>query len=340
MRSWGIVLLTLGILPAFAQAGQLDDYIKVRKQHGISQAASVVALDTFVGKRTMEVSGIVRGWIGGSESQLLILENPEGSEIYVRATETPDWLKMGSIKVRMLVSAERETDTSQMKAQFIAAAAEGEVRDWEIKNRVAPKPTPKASPPANRGTLASRGGERPSTNVLTGAIGENSKNLSPEILKVLPAYTDFIANRNKKISRATAQRIAEGVLAYSVHYGVDARLIMAIVMTESGFNPTAKSSAGARGLGQLMPGTAKGLGVANSYDTDQNLYGTVRLIRGHIDKYTKQKDGDSFEGLVLALAAYNAGSGNVRKHGGVPPFKETQNYIRKVMAAYKALCGE
>lgn len=92
------------------------------------------------------------------------------------------------------------------------------------------------------------------------------------------------------------------------------------------------------GLGQLMPETARSLGVSNAYDVTQNLYGTIRYISGHIDNY-RTKSGDDFDSIVLALAAYNAGPGAVRRHGGVPPYRETQNYVRKVMAIYNQLCG-
>jgi soluble lytic murein transglycosylase-like protein len=92
------------------------------------------------------------------------------------------------------------------------------------------------------------------------------------------------------------------------------------------------------GLGQLMPGTAQGLGVRNAYDTNENLWGTVRLIRKHLDNY--RSDDDKYSGLVLALAAYNAGAGAVAKHGGVPPYKETQDYILKVTTWYRKLCGD
>ena len=88
-----------------------------------------------------------------------------------------------------------------------------------------------------------------------------------------------------------------------------------------------------------MPVNVKGLGLNNGYDVQQNLYGTVTLIRGHSDTYSLQTD-DSFEALVLALAGYNAGSGAVRRFGGVPPYRETQNYIRKVVDTYYQLCGK
>ncbi len=113
---------------------------------------------------------------------------------------------------------------------------------------------------------------------------------------------------------------------------------MAMVMVESGFNPSATSRTGAMGLGQLMPGTAAGMGVSHAYDSIENLYGTVRLIRNHIENY-QRTTGDGYTSLVLALAAYNAGAGAVSRHGGVPPYRETQNYVRKVISIYRALCG-
>lgn len=87
-----------------------------------------------------------------------------------------------------------------------------------------------------------------------------------------------------------------------------------------------------------MPGTAKWMGVNNAYDINDNLYGTVKLIRFHLDDYKKQT-GDQFEQLVLAIAAYNAGMGAVKRAGGVPPFRETQNYVRRVISLYKGFCG-
>lgn len=105
-------------------------------------------------------------------------------------------------------------------------------------------------------------------------------------------------------------------------YNVPVNLLKAIGKAESGFDPYAQSAAGAQGIMQLMPETARSLGVTDVFDARSNIMGGAKYIADLLKRY----DGD----IDLALAAYNAGSGNVEKYGGVPPFPETQNYIRKV----------
>ena len=113
------------------------------------------------------------------------------------------------------------------------------------------------------------------------------------------------------------------IIKASKTYQVEAALIKAVIMAESGYNPKAISRKGAQGLMQLMPGTAKWLGVHDAFDPVLNIDGGVRYLRRLLDRF----DGD----VQLALAAYNAGSRYVRKYGGVPPFKATQIYIKKVL---------
>lgn len=111
-------------------------------------------------------------------------------------------------------------------------------------------------------------------------------------------------------------------------YGVDVKFLKSIAKCESDFNPNDVSHSGAVGIMQLMPATAAELGVNNSYDPYQNIMGGAKYISELLDRYNGDKS--------LALAAYNAGSGNVKKYGGIPPFKETQNYVKKVIGYYNS----
>jgi soluble lytic murein transglycosylase-like protein len=113
--------------------------------------------------------------------------------------------------------------------------------------------------------------------------------------------------------------------------GIDPALLKGLVSQESGFNPNARSGAGAVGLTQLMPGTAATLGVTNPLDPAQSLQGGAKYLREQLDRF----GGDE----KLALAAYNAGPGAVQKYGGVPPYAETQNYVKSVMGKAAAFRG-
>ncbi len=111
--------------------------------------------------------------------------------------------------------------------------------------------------------------------------------------------------------------------AAAAKHGVDPALLRALVRQESGFDPAARSPAGATGLTQLMPGTAASLGVTDATDPAQALDGGARYLRQQLDRF----GGDE----RLALAAYNAGPGAVARHGGVPPYAETQQYVERVL---------
>ncbi len=124
----------------------------------------------------------------------------------------------------------------------------------------------------------------------------------------------------------------EHIVQASQTYQVDAALIRAIIMAESNYNPKAVSNRGAQGLMQLMPTTAKWLGVADSFDPALNIDGGVRYFKRLLDRF----DGN----VHLALAAYNAGSRYVRKYGGVPPFRATRIYIKKVLNYHRLFQGQ
>lgn len=120
----------------------------------------------------------------------------------------------------------------------------------------------------------------------------------------------------------TSEQLKEIARQKARDFGVNEDIFLRLVSAESGWNPQAKSSAGAAGLVQLMPGTAQGLGVTNPYDPVQSLTGGARYLSQQLKR---------FGSYDKALAAYNAGPGNVERYGGIPPFKETQNYVKKIL---------
>jgi soluble lytic murein transglycosylase-like protein len=162
-------------------------------------------------------------------------------------------------------------------------------------------------------------------------------------LDYVSRYASAVQYFNPRLSSVEAQRLAQSIIYYSVNHGLDPRLIMAVIAVESNFNVNAVSRVGAVGLGQLMPGTANDLGVADPSHPDQNLDGATRLLRGHLNRVgavgSTAVQPPTWEQIRLALACYNAGAGAVKKYQGVPPYRETQNYIKKIGRLYYQMCG-
>ncbi|ENW95212.1 hypothetical protein F904_00504 [Acinetobacter dispersus] len=134
---------------------------------------------------------------------------------------------------------------------------------------------------------------------------------------VLPSYS-----RNKNAFDSLIRQAAQ-------QHGVSEGLIKAVMHTESGFNINARSPVGAQGLMQLMPATARRFNVNNAYDPQQNIFAGAKYLSWLLKRF----NGDT----RLAIAAYNAGEGNVDKYGGIPPFRETQDYVRRVTSRYQNL---
>lgn len=324
-----LFLLALVCLAALGPAQTIAQYLHLRKSLGITGPTDIASLDTIVGDRAIEVSGVVKGSFRVDDRGAIMMDKPDGGTLVIDCPTIPDWIVGSETKARLLLHISRPNEAAEVKAELLGAAPEGLVSSHD------PKQQRTASAQASRrGTrlLASRSAPR---------LARSNWSLPKD--QAVPFYASCIEKYNPRLTDDEAIGIAKGVINLSLQctglYKVDARLIMAMISVESRFNPAATSRHGAQGLGQLMPGTAQGLGVDNAYDTGQNLYGMVKLVASNLAKY-RSAVGDEDQATRLAVAAYNAGNGAVAKYGGIPPYAETQNYVVKVMGTYYAFLGQ
>ncbi|MEL3973801.1 lytic transglycosylase domain-containing protein [Rossellomorea oryzaecorticis] len=162
--------------------------------------------------------------------------------------------------------------------------------------------------------------------------GTNTLGAVKSMLDMHPSFTVSQPPRSlsalSKTEYQTPKSLEEIISKAADRYQLPEKLIQAVIHHESGFKPDAVSPAGASGLMQLMPATARGLGVSDIFDPEENVFAGTKYLKQMLDKY----NGD----IDLALAAYNAGPGNVDKYNGIPPFKETTAYVKKVTDTFHA----
>jgi soluble lytic murein transglycosylase-like protein len=282
-----------------------------------------------------EITASVVGRVGCGGPDMLILKLGASSiDAMIPSGFDPVWLDSGS-NLRLIVADNIAQPNSPNEAGFrvLAAAPEAEVASLVRSSTVSQRPAARAA----SFVATRRSGQSYLTHLTP---GHPICALSPQALAIYPAYRAEIVRINPRLGDQTVDKITSSVLAYSAYYKIDPRLIMAMIIAESGFDPDSISSAGAIGVAQLMPETAAGLGV-DPYDPIQNVGAAVKILSTRVGEY----GGEDNHGLVplntliLTMAAYNAGDGAVRAYHGVPPYRETQNYVRKVAALYKAMCG-
>ena len=169
----------------------------------------------------------------------------------------------------------------------------------------------------------------------TSTLLDKNRKLSSSDLQAINVYEKTIKYFNPKLTSAEVRKISSSILTYSKLHNVDPRLVVAVIAVESDFKIDARSVKGAVGLGQLMPQTAKSLKV-NPHIIEENIRGTTSYLRFCMEQWKKYP----YLTVPLALAAYNAGPAAVAKHGGIPPYYETQNYVIRVMDLYAKLCSK
>jgi soluble lytic murein transglycosylase-like protein len=153
---------------------------------------------------------------------------------------------------------------------------------------------------------------------------------------VLALYARALQHFNPQLGAGAAADLARATIAQADEERLDARLLVALIAIESRWDPSAVSPAGARGLAQIMPQTAAGLGI-DPDDPFENIAGAARHLRALLDRF---EDRDPQTQRVLAIAAYNAGLNAVLRYGGIPPYPETQRYVAQVITLWRRLAGE
>lgn len=332
--------LGTGMINSTAYALSNTDYQQLRNNTAITTLVDTNNLtDQFIGRtgQTVEIEGVVSGVISSNGNSAFLLRLESLQTLVVTYHEDDPEIAVGN-SVRVLTRVpDRGTnlelvgvtnaDSVQMAQQNLANLQGDEtgifsppVTGIEI---IPDTPTSMV-----RYYTAPTWQPQPDRSKPSQVVAQDQPMAKQEWIVKL--YSQRIQQVNDAIDDTTARKIATQLLDKSEQYRVDPRLVFALVTQESRFNPHAVSPVGAQGLGQLMPGTAAGLGVHNPFDIDDNLDGTIRYISSQLN---------SFGNLSLALAAYNAGPGNVRKYGGVPPFHETQNYVKSIWNHYARLAG-
>jgi soluble lytic murein transglycosylase-like protein len=232
-----------------------------------------------------------------------------------------------------------------LSLEVLAVALDAEVAARELELRP-PAGRPARAAPARwaEGSASRSGGGRQMPSIPLGSLSTlAARALSPEAQAIYPAYRDYIHGCNRRLSEQELDVITVSLLHFSAANQIDPRLVVAMVIAESDFDPRSTSSKGAMGLGQLMPDEARANRLTNPYDPAQNLGTAIGLLRGKLDRYRTQPvpaGQYTLDQVTLALAAYNAGPGAVKKYGGVPPYRETQGYIRRILRIYRQLTGQ
>lgn len=174
-------------------------------------------------------------------------------------------------------------------------------------------------------------GQSPSTGSLLGTMSSPESlpgSFESSTFPTAPFQSTNLSLEKMKPTTSSNGQYENIIREAAEQYNVPESLISSIIKHESNFNSDSVSHAGAQGLMQLMPGTAKFLGVTNSFDPAQNIKAGANYLRQMLNQFNGN--------IEHALAAYNAGPGNVKKYGGIPPFKETQNYVKKVLNTFNA----
>ncbi len=253
--------------------------------------------------RALQISGVIRGMAASGEERMILLALVDEATVEIECRGSHQEVH-AKARVRCLVKPREPSSSSPLDLVDIT---------WDKTPVELLQEAARAAlkfPPKDPAEIARSAAELRQSCPMSGRGGDPST-----ICKQAIRYL------NPRLEPRESDAIADNIIKYSTRYGVDPLLVVAVIAAESRFNPNARSYKGAMGLGQLMPATAAAHNV-DAWDPIANLHVAIRIIRRNLDKY----HGD----WNKALAAYNAGTGAVDRHRGVPPYRETRNYLWKI----------
>jgi soluble lytic murein transglycosylase-like protein len=363
-----LACLSLGLNgPASASTGKR--YVALRRQQNCVRKltyAEVLANPANYAGRVLELRGTVGGMVETPDGLSLMLNLPDKNapSLDIPKSEVETIHEYSTPTLRVLVRVGETNTGNVVPLKVLAVAHDSDVGAIERTESAREAAIARAQEQSRReqerwqaevnrsfhrqsGTqVASRGGfARPLPNDASVAsiLSYYQGYLGDRVRLLFRPYFDFIYRWNPRLGSQQAGQIAYHLLNFADMNDVDPRLIVAMIIAESDFNPNSTSHTGAMGLGQLMPGTARELGVNNPYDPVQNLYGSIRYLRSRLDTFADKampNGGLTFEQAALALAAYNAGAEAVRKFNGIPPYRETQAYVSRIIRLFQQLCQD
>lgn len=352
-------LAALAALSAVRPAYSLpvDRYLSLRRSSNCDRRLTYAQVEAnpagFLNK-VIELTGTINGAIRRESGVAFLLTIDEKHSILLNAPAA-DASMVADVRNQAVRVLARVTDGivgNVVPLDVLGVAYDGEVQTKEKEAEAAAARTAReqqqraaraANTLSSAKTLSSRGGyyARQMQGAVGGDVPDIARGLSPEAQSVFGIYRNYIFKCNPRLSMKDLDEITTSLLYYSQKHKVDPRLVISMIIAESDFDPRSTSNKGAMGLGQIMPDEARDHGVSNPYDVVQNVRTSINLLKMKLDMYYDgaPEGQTSFRQRQLALAAYNAGAGAVKKYGGVPPYKETQNYVKKIERIYRQLCG-
>ena len=344
--------------PGYSFQTPTEQYLALRRAHPPTPSLTPAVIADNPQKwrgQTLELEGRLSGIVRTDDNgALLMLTTDRSGSLTLSMSQVPVWLQSGSRLRVLAITSEPAPDeegavsvsigVANLQVVCVASASDiiavetrsvTEAQGRSRRNQAALNAaSSQLARSPSRGRLSSR-------SFVSRSPGRPMSGLSSAALAVFQPYREFIWRHNRRLTASEADAITSSLLLFSERYDVDPRLVIALIIAESDFDIKSTSNKGAMGLGQLMPDEVKTLGLNNPYDPVQNVAGAIYLLRGRLDHYSggaAQKDLQEKQ-IMLALASYNAGMGAVKKYGGIPPYRETQNYVKKITRLYKELCA-